>query len=47
MKAYVYGSEVVILDFHLTKRMGLQYAKVRIVENGWVESVPVSVIEIR
>ena len=46
-KAYVYGSEVTILDFHLTKRMGMQYAKVRIVQTGWVESVPLSVIEVR
>lgn len=47
MRAYVYGSEVEIMDFHLTRRMGMQYATVRILETGWLESVPVSVIEIR
>lgn len=46
-KAYVYGSEVTILDYHLSKRMGIMYAKVRVKDNGWVENVPVSVIEIR
>lgn len=47
MKAYVYGSEVTILDFHLAKKHGTRYAKVRILENGWVENVPLSVITIR
>ena len=47
MKAYVYGSEVIIMDFHLTKKLGMQYARVRVVETGWYENVPVSVIEIR
>lgn len=47
MRAYVYGSEVTILDFHMTKRLGMKYAKVRIKDTGWVTNVPVSVIEIR
>ena len=46
-KAYVYGEEVTILDFHMTKRLGMKYAKVRIISTGWVESVPISVIEIK
>lgn len=46
-KAYVYGSEVTILDFHLAKKHGTRYAKVRIKDTGWVENVPLSVITIR
>ena len=47
MKAYVYGSEVEVLDFHLAKLHGSRYARVRILKTGWVENVPLSVIEIR
>ena len=47
MKAYVYGSEVTILDFHQAKLHGTRYAKVRVKDTGWVESVPLSVIELR
>lgn len=47
MRAYVYGSEVEILDFHLARLHGSRYARVRILETGWVENVPLSVIEIR
>ena len=47
MSAYVYGSKVEILDFHLAKLHGTRYARVRILETGWVENVPLSVIEIR
>ena len=47
MRAYVYGSEVEIVDYHLTKRTGTLYCRVRILENGWLENVPASVIDIR
>lgn len=46
-KAYLYGSEIEIIDFHLTKNIGLPYCRVRILESGWVENVPTSCIEIR
>ena len=47
MKAYLYGSEIQILEFYTTKRCGIPYCKVRIIETGWVEKCPMSCIEIR
>lgn len=47
MRAYVYGSEVEIMDYYLTKRTGTLYCRVRILEKGWIENVPASVIDIR
>lgn len=44
-KAYVYGLEVDILDFHLARLHGTPYAKVRY-KNGWIHNVPVSCIDI-
>lgn len=46
MKAYLYGSEVVIMDFHIAKH-GNMFCKVRILENNWIDNVPVSCIDIR
>jgi hypothetical protein len=47
IKAYVYGSEVQILDYHLARLHGTPYCKVRYLENDWVHNVPVSCIEVR
>lgn len=46
MSAYVYGSKVEIIDFHIAKH-GSRFARVRILETGWLENVPVSCIEVR
>lgn len=46
MRAFVYGSEVTIIDFHLAKR-GTPYCRVRYKENNWTCNVPVSCVEIR
>ena len=46
MKAYVYGSEVKVLEFHLAKR-GTPYCTVRVIDTGWVEKVPTSCVEVR
>lgn len=46
-RAYVYGMEVIILDFHLARLHGTPYVKVRYIDNNWVHNVPLSVIEIR
>ena len=46
MKAYLYGSEVKILHFYRAKR-GTPYCQVRIIENGWIQKVPTSCIDIR
>ena len=46
MKAYVYGSEVQVLDYYLAKR-GTPYCKVRVISTGWIEKVPTLCIEIR
>ncbi len=45
-KAYLYGSEIQILDFHMGKH-GTSYCRVRIIETGWVDNVPTSCIEVR
>lgn len=47
MKAYVYGSEVVVLDFYLARMHGTPYCRVRYKENNWTCNVPVSCVEIR
>ena len=46
MKAYLYGSEVIILDFHLGKH-GNRFCRVRILGTDWVDNVPTSCIELR
>lgn len=45
-KAYLYGTEVTILDFYLSEH-GIQFCKVKINDTGWVNKVPVSCVEIR
>lgn len=47
MRAFIYGSEVKILDFYLAKMHGTPYCTVRILESGLVEKVPTSWVEIR
>ena len=47
MRAFIYGSEVAILDFYLAKAHGRSYCTVRVLESGLVEKVPTSCIEIR
>lgn len=46
MRAFIYGFEVTILDYHMAKR-GTPYCKVRIIETGMVQNVPQSCVEIR
>lgn len=46
VKAYVYGSEVQILDYHLARMHGTRYCKVRYIKEGWVSNVPESCIDI-
>lgn len=46
MKAYLYGSEVKILEFYTAKR-GTPYCKVRIIDTGWIHKVPTSCVDIR
>lgn len=45
-KAYLYGSDVTILDFYLSEH-GIQFCWIKINDTGWVNKVPVSCIEIR
>lgn len=45
-KAYLYGSEIQIIDFHLAAH-GTPYCRVRILGTDWVNNVPVSCIEVR
>ena len=45
-KAYLYGTEVTILDFYLSEQ-GNRFCKVRVDDTGWVNQVPVSLVEIR
>lgn len=47
MRAFIYGSEVTILNFYLAKKHGTPYCTVRILESRLVEKVPTSCIEIR
>ena len=47
MRAFIYGSEVAILDFYLARMYGTPYCTVRILESGLIEKVPTSFIEIR
>lgn len=47
MKAYVYGSEVQILDFYLARLHNTPYCLVRYKDNHWIGKVPTSCIEIR
>ena len=46
MRAFVYGSEVKIMQFYVAKR-GTPYCQVRVVDTGWIEKVPTSCVEIR
>lgn len=45
-KAYLYGTEVTVLDFYLSEH-GIQFCRVKIIDTGWVNKVPVSCVEIR
>lgn len=45
IKAYCYGSEVRVRDYHLN-RNGIQMACVDCIDAGWRLEVPVSVITI-
>jgi len=45
-KAYLYGSEVTILNFYLSGH-GIQFCKVKVNDTGWINQVPVSCVEIR
>lgn len=47
MKAYVYGSEVQILDFYLARLHATPYCLVRYLDNEFLGRVPVSCVEIR
>lgn len=47
MRAYVYGSEVQILDFYLARMHGTPYCLVRYLDNDFLGRVPVSCIEVR
>lgn len=45
-KAYLYGTEVTILDYHLSDH-GILFCKVIVNDTGWINNVPVSLVEIR
>ena len=46
MKAYLYGSEIQVLQYYVAKH-GTSYCKVRVIDTGWINNVPTSCIEIR
>lgn len=46
MGAYLYGTEVTILDFYLSDH-GISFCKVKQKDTGWTNNVPTSCIEIR
>jgi hypothetical protein len=46
MRAYVYGSEVTIIDFYVAKH-GTPYCRVRYKDSNWTSNVPQLCVEIR
>lgn len=46
MKAYVYGTEVMITEFYNDEN-GIPFCKARILDCDWIIKVPTAIIDIR
>ena len=46
MRAYLYGTEVTILDYYLSEH-GILFCRVLQNDTGWTNNVPTSCVEIR
>ena len=46
MSAYLYGTEVTILDFYLSD-YGISFCRVMQKDTGWTNNVPTSCVELR